>query len=167
MRMPMLHRFLTAAFLTALAVNVLCVAFSGTAAAVEPDEILADAPLEARARSISGHLRCLVCQNQSIDDSNASLARDLRVLVRQRLQQGDTDSMVRAFVVERYGEFVLLRPPLSLATVLLWATPLLLLALIGFAVTLGLRSAGSIPQSTATLTADEQSRLAEILKREP
>jgi cytochrome c-type biogenesis protein CcmH len=95
--------------------------------AVQPDEILPDAALETRARQISGGLRCLVCQNQSIDDSDAPLARDLRLLVRERLKAGDSDDQVRAFLVQRYGEFVLLKPPLSATTLLLWAAPFLLL----------------------------------------
>jgi cytochrome c-type biogenesis protein CcmH len=98
------------------------------AQAVEPGEMLKDPALEARARHISQELRCLVCQNQSIDDSNAELARDLRVLVRERLAAGDSDAAVLAFVEARYGEFVLLRPRLSLHTALLWSAPLLLLA---------------------------------------
>src|SRR6185312_12019767 len=93
------------------------------ALAVEPDEILQDAALETRARRLSGELRCLVCQNQSIDDSNAPLAKDLRLLVRERLQAGDSDDAVLDFIVDRYGTFVLLRPPFELDTVLLWATP--------------------------------------------
>jgi cytochrome c-type biogenesis protein CcmH len=96
--------------------------------AVEPDEILNDPALEARARRISQELRCLVCQNQSIDDSNAALARDLRVLLRERLKAGDTDPEVFAFLAARYGEFVLLRPPFNTHTVLLWLAPFLLLA---------------------------------------
>ena len=95
--------------------------------AVEPGEILKDPALEARARTISQELRCVVCQNQSIDDSNAPLAHDLRVIVRERLTAGDTDSQVLAFVESRYGEFVLLRPRFKLQTLLLWLTPLLLL----------------------------------------
>lgn len=96
--------------------------------AVEPDEILDDPKLEARARSLSHNLRCLVCQNQSIDESDAPLARDLRQLVRERLQKGDSDQDVIDFVVARYGDFVLLTPPLKPTTVLLWLAPLLLLA---------------------------------------
>jgi cytochrome c-type biogenesis protein CcmH len=95
--------------------------------AVEPGERLADPAQEARARRISQELRCLVCQNQSIDDSNAELARDLRLLVRERIVAGDTDAQVLAFVEARYGEFVLLRPPFKLHTLALWLTPLLLL----------------------------------------
>ena len=97
------------------------------ALAVEPGEQLADPPLEARARALSAELRCLVCQNQSIDDSNAPLAKDLRVLVREQIAAGKSDAEVMGFVVARYGEFVLLRPRFSWATALLWLAPLLLL----------------------------------------
>jgi cytochrome c-type biogenesis protein CcmH len=93
------------------------------AMAVEPDEVLSDATLEARARALSKELRCMVCQNQSIDDSEAPLARDLRILVRERLQAGDSDRQVIDFLVARYGEFVLLRPRFSWRTALLWLTP--------------------------------------------
>ena len=93
------------------------------AQAVEPDEIMADAKLESRARVLSGELRCLVCQNQSIDDSNAPLARDLRLLVRERLKAGDSDDAVMKFVVDRYGTYVLLRPPVGASTLLLWLGP--------------------------------------------
>ena len=100
------------------------------AMAVEPGERLADPALEARARAISAELRCLVCQNQSIDDSSAPLARDLRLLVRERLTAGSTDADVMRFLVDRYGEFVLLRPRFTLQTAMLWLTPFGLLALI-------------------------------------
>ena len=99
----------------------------GVARAVEPDEILPDRGLEDRARAISANLRCLVCQNQSIDDSDAPLARDLRILVRDRLKAGDRDAQVVDFVVARYGEFVLLKPRFGPATVLLWAGPAIVL----------------------------------------
>ena len=98
----------------------------GPALAVEPDEILSDAKLEARARAISAGLRCLVCQNQSIDDSNAPLAHDLRVLVRERVAAGDSNKQAIDYIVQRYGNFVLLKPPLQMDTVLLWFGPLLL-----------------------------------------
>jgi len=97
------------------------------ATAVQPDEILSDETLEKRARSLSAGLRCLVCQNQSIDDSNAPLAKDLRVLVRERLVAGDSDEEVMDYVVERYGDFVLLKPPVNSHTMLLWLAPLLVL----------------------------------------
>jgi cytochrome c-type biogenesis protein CcmH len=98
-----------------------------TAAAVQPDEIMTDPKLEARARALSAELRCMVCQNESIDDSGADLARDLRLLVRERLQAGDSDDQIRAFLVRRYGDFILLKPPFKLETWLLWGTPLLVL----------------------------------------
>jgi len=138
-----------------------------TAHAVEPDEILADLVLESRARRLSAELRCMVCQNQSIDDSNAPLARDLRLLVRERLKAGATDAEVRAFLVARYGEFVLLKPPLSTGTVLLWLTPLLVLAGIGVLVAARLR-AGASPAAVAgqQLTEDERRRVEAILARD-
>ena len=103
-----------------------------SAFAVQPDEILKDPVLEARARSLSSGLRCLVCQNQSIDESDAPLARDLRLLVRERLSAGMSDAAVQAFVVARYGDFVLLRPPVNARTLLLWTSPLLIFGLAGF-----------------------------------
>jgi cytochrome c-type biogenesis protein CcmH len=106
--------------------------FAAVAHAVEPDEILADPALEARARALTIELRCVVCQNQSVDDSDAPLAKDIRVLVRERIKAGDTDDEVRAFIVARYGKFVLLRPPLDANTFLLWFGPLIL-TLIGAA----------------------------------
>ncbi|MEX0852130.1 MAG: cytochrome c-type biogenesis protein [Bauldia sp.] len=101
---------------------------AGPALAVEPDELLADPALEARARTLSAELRCMVCQNQSIDDSDAPLARDLRILIRERLAAGDSDQTVLDFLVSRYGEFVLLKPRFAPHTVLLWATPAAVLA---------------------------------------
>jgi cytochrome c-type biogenesis protein CcmH len=118
-----------------LAFALLLVGFAmvGPALALRPDEILPNAALEARARAISAELRCLVCQNQSIDDSDAPLARDLRIIVRERLLAGDSDAQVQSFVVARYGEFVLLRPVIAPHTILLWLTAPLVL-LIGVAV---------------------------------
>ena len=141
---------------------ILFLAFS-PAHAVQPDEILKDPALEARARSLSQELRCLVCQNQSIDDSNAELARDLRVLVRERLAAGDTDAQVLTFAEARYGQFVLLRPRVKPQTLLLWLTPLLLLAGTGFFLYRA-RSRASAPQP-ASLSVAEQKRLDELLKR--
>ncbi len=109
-------------------------ALSGASLAFEPDEVLKDAALEARARALSAELRCPVCQNQSIDDSNAPLSKDLRILVRERLVAGDSDAQVKQFLVARYGDFVLLKPPLGPATVVLWIAPLLLLAITVFAI---------------------------------
>ena len=109
--------------------------FVGSAFAVLPDEVLKDPTLESRARTISQDLRCLVCQNQSIDDSNAPLARDLRVIVRERLVAGDSDKQVFDYVVARYGNFVLLKPPLQADTYLLWAMPfMVLLTALGLAI---------------------------------
>lgn len=131
--------------------------------AVQPNEVLEDTALEARARALSAHLRCLVCQNQSIDDSDAPLAKDLRLLVRERLVAGDSDAEVTNFLVARYGEFVLLKPPFGTHTLLLWLTPLLLLA--GAATGIGWRVAATrrAPAPAAPLTADEQRRLAGLL----
>ncbi len=105
--------------------------FQAPVFAVEPDEELADPVLEARARDISSHLRCVVCQNQSIDDSTAPLARDLRLIIRERLAAGDSDEQVIGFVVERYGDFVLLKPPFQEDTYLLWFGPALILLIGG------------------------------------
>src|SRR6516165_11614270 len=102
---------------------VLLTSITAPAFAVEPDEMLSDPALEVRARALSKELRCMVCQNQSIDDSEAPLARDLRILVRERLTEGDSDQQVVDFVVDRYGEFVLLRPRFNWHTALLWLTP--------------------------------------------
>jgi cytochrome c-type biogenesis protein CcmH len=135
------------------------------AQAVQPDEVLKDPALEARARRLSQELRCLVCQNQSIDDSNAELARDLRVIVRERLVAGDSDAQVLAFVEKRYGEFVLLRPPLRLHTLLLWLTPLILLAGAGVYFYRRARSRPAAAVSApAPLSAEEQKRLDELLR---
>lgn len=134
------------------------------ARAVEPDEVLADAHLEARARAISSELRCLVCQNQSIDDSSAPLARDLRLLVRERLKQGDGDPAVRDFVVARYGEFVLLRPTFGPHTWALWLTPLLVLGAGATGLALAARRR---PRAVAApLTEAERAALDAVLRRE-
>ena len=126
--------------------------------AVEPDEILPDPALEARARAISEGLRCLVCQNQSIDDSAAPLARDLRLIVREHLVSGDSDDAIRAYLVRRYGDFVLLKPPLAPATALLWATPALVL-LVGAAALLRRRRPAA---AARPLTAEEEARVAAL-----
>jgi cytochrome c-type biogenesis protein CcmH len=118
---------------------ILGLALGGVAHAVEPDEILKSPVLESRARAISEGLRCLVCQNESIDDSHAALARDIRLLVRQRLQAGDTNAQVTDYLVSRYGQFILLRPPIEPATLLLWGTPLIVLLLGGGAMVLAAR----------------------------
>lgn len=134
------------------------------AQAVQPDEVLKDPVLEHRAREISSGLRCLVCQNQSIDDSDAPLAKDLRLIVRERLKAGDSNQGVEDYVVNRYGEFVLLRPVLALHTVLLWLTPLLAVLLGGFGIwRLSRRKA---PVAEHGLSAAEQADVAALLRRE-
>ena len=146
-----------------LAALLLC-AWISAAEAVQPDEQLADPVLEGRARAISAGLRCLVCQNQSIDDSDAPLARDLRLLVRQRLTAGDTDAEVRNYLVARYGDFILLKPPFELGTVLLWLTPVLVLGAGAAVLTLRAKRSGGVPDET--LSAEEEGELARILDRE-
>ncbi|MCP1756663.1 cytochrome c-type biogenesis protein [Bradyrhizobium elkanii] len=140
------------------------------ARAVLPDEVMADPAKEARARELSKELRCMVCQNQSIDDSEAPLARDLRLLVRERISAGDSDRQVIDFLVARYGEFVLLKPRLNEHTLLLWLTPPLALLLGGFALwRLGRRKANPAAgggDSAAGLTSDEQARLKRLLAAE-
>ena len=133
------------------------------ALAVEPDEMLVDPALEARARAISKDLRCLVCRNESIDDSGADLARDLRLLVRERLTEGDSDAAVLDYIVARYGEFVLLRPRFSLANAVLWfGGPAFLLA--GGLVAAAFIRRRAAPAPPAPLTAEEQARLDALLK---
>ncbi len=131
------------------------------AVAVEPGEILDDPVLEARAREISEQLRCLVCQNENIDSSNASLAKDLRVLVRERLVAGDSNDEIFAFVVERYGDYVLLKPPLKGTTFILWFSPVILLLIAGSAAFLLLRANG-LRAETVTLDDAEESRLKDL-----
>jgi cytochrome c-type biogenesis protein CcmH len=137
------------------------------ARAVLPSEQLADPVLEARARAISAELRCVVCQNQSIDDSDADLAHDLRVLLRQRLTAGDTDAQAKDFLVRRYGSYVLLKPPFEAETLLLWLGPLAVLALGGVAVGFYFHARqGGGQWAQAPLTPDEQARLDQLLKAE-
>ncbi|WP_050630298.1 cytochrome c-type biogenesis protein [Bradyrhizobium viridifuturi] len=140
------------------------------ARAVLPDEIMTDPAKEARARELSKELRCMVCQNQSIDDSEAPLARDLRLLVRERISAGDSDRQVIDFLVARYGEFVLLKPRLNEHTLVLWLTPPLALLLGGFALwRLGRRKGNptaSGDDSSPGLTSDEQARLERLLATE-
>jgi cytochrome c-type biogenesis protein CcmH len=135
--------------------------------AVQPGEVLADPALEARARALSANLRCLVCQNQSIDESDAPLARDLRLLVRERLVAGDSDADVERFLVARYGEFVLLRPPFGAHTLLLWLMPLLLLAGATAGIGWRLAAARRQPAPPPPLTPDEQRRLSRLLNAPP
>jgi cytochrome c-type biogenesis protein CcmH len=139
--------------------------------AVLPEEILPDPALEARAREISKELRCLVCQNQSIDDSNAPLAKDLRVIVRERLVKGDSDAQVMGFVTDRYGDFVLLKPPFKASTWALWLAGPLFLLLGGWAAARFLRSHAAAksgqPVFEAPLSEEENRRLAALLSNEP
>src|SRR6187431_1889124 len=143
---------------------------SGPALAVQPDEILADPVLESRARELSRELRCMVCQNQSIDDSDAPLARDLRLLVRERIAGGDSDNQVIDFLVARYGEFVLLKPRLSLHTLMLWLLPPLALAGGGLALWFYSRrranAGGAADPSLLHLTEEEEARLQRLLAAE-
>ena len=145
---------------------VLLLCLNLPAHAVRPDEMLKDPALEARARDIGQELRCLVCRNQSIDDSDADLAHDLRVLVRQRLTAGDTDQQVIDYIVSRYGDFVLLKPPFKLDTWILWLGP-------GFILLVGLWGLGRYMRRQAgmagqpPLSADEERRLAQILEERP
>ena len=136
-------------------------ALAGPAAAVTPQEQLTDPALEARARSISQELRCVVCQNQSIDESDAPLAHDLRVLLRERIAAGDTDDQAKDFIVQRYGNFVLLKSPLEGATLLLWFGPLAVLAIGGFGVYRYLR-AHAVPEPTR-LDPAEEAEVAKLL----
>jgi cytochrome c-type biogenesis protein CcmH len=140
-------------------------AFALPAYAVEPDEILDDPVLEQRARDISAGLRCLVCRNESIDESNADLARDMRLLVRERLVEGDSDTEVLTFITDRYGEYVLLRPTTDGINVILWiAAPVLFLIALGSAMVY-LRRRDTAPEPTGEgLSAEEQKRLQELLK---
>ena len=148
-------------------VFLLCITLAAPAVAVNPSEILDDPKLEERARDLSTNLRCLVCQNQSIDDSDAPLARDLRVLVRERLVAGDSNDEVIDFVVARYGEFVLMTPRFAGHTVVLWlAAPVLLLVAGGGLLLLALRRRGVKPAKPKELDADEKQKLARLLSEE-
>src|SRR5688572_15445420 len=135
----------------------------GAAHAIEPNERLSDPALEARARQLSSELRCLVCQNQSIDDSDADLARDLRRIVRERIAAGDSDEAILSYLVDRYGQFVLLRPPLEPATWLLWLGPAAVLLLGAGLLVAFYRSRRREPPAPAELSADEQRRLDRLL----
>jgi cytochrome c-type biogenesis protein CcmH len=153
------------AMTSALALVVLLSVWAGGALAVEPDEMLKDPVKEAEARAISAELRCLVCQGQSIDDSDAPLARDLRLLVRERLQAGDSRQQVMDFMVARYGDFILLRPRFNMRTLLLWTAPLLLLifgATAFFFVIWG-RKENAKDLSPPPLSEAEKARLADIM----
>ena len=140
-----------------LVLLALCVA--APALAVQPSEMLKDPELEARARALSSELRCLVCQNESIDDSDADLARDIRLLIRERITKGESNGQVRDFLVSRYGDFILLKPPFKLSTALLWFSAPLTFLLGGLAIWIASRRR---PAPSAPLTADEERRLAEL-----
>jgi cytochrome c-type biogenesis protein CcmH len=137
--------------------------FLAPARAVQPDEMLADPVLEARARTLSEGLRCLVCQNQSIDDSDAPLARDLRLIIREHLKAGDSDRQIVDYLVDRYGEFVLLKPRFAARTLVLWFGPFVIL-LAGIAIAWSKRSRPSLPAaSEQALSAEEKGRLSRLL----
>jgi len=153
-------------FLLALVLLLSAPVFSW--AAVQPDEMLQNPALEARARTLSQQVRCMVCQNESIDDSDAPLAHDLRVLVRERLEAGDSDAQVLDFLVARYGEFVLLKPRLSWRTAILWGLPPgLLLGGLALLVVAAARRRGRVKEPTPDLTPAEQARLKKILADSP
>ena len=146
----------------ALFTAVLLVLLSfGNAFAAMPDEVLKDTGLEARARIISKELRCMVCQNQSIDDSDAQLAKDLRIIVRERLVAGDSDAAILDFVEARYGEFVLLKPRFNAHTIALWASPFVLV--LAGVLLIWRRKVASADGAPSTLTTDEEARLKRLL----
>ena len=155
-----MRRMLLGLVLVALAIA------TAPAIAVQPDEVLRNPQLESRARLLSRELRCMVCQNQSIDDSDAPLARDLRILVRERLVAGDSDAQVINFLVNRYGEFVLLRPRFQWQTALLWLTPILVLVLGVGAIVLAWRRSSAAPRAATvapeTLSPAEEATLAKL-----
>src|SRR5512139_2173546 len=145
---------------------LLAISISSNVFAVQPDEMLKDPKLEVRARDLSRELRCMVCQNQSIDDSEAPLARDLRILVRERLTKGDSDTQVIDYLVARYGEFVLLKPPFQMQTLLLWAAAPVVLLSGAFALVIGTRrrKSASANVAEAALSGDEQRRIDALVK---
>lgn len=138
----------------------------GVSWAVEPDEMLSDPALEARAREITKELRCVVCQNQSIDDSNADLARDMRLLVRERLKKGDTNEQTLAFLVARYGNYVLLKPPLQADTVLLWFSPILFLVLGALLLRSYFKSMQATEAAPTPLSAAEEASLKKLAEED-
>ena len=149
----------------ALRLFLLLILLPLSALAVQPDEMLADPALELRAREISRNLRCVVCQNQSIDDSDAPLARDLRLLVRERLTRGDSDAQVYDFLVARYGDFVLLRPPVKPSTWLLWFGPLVLLLIGAIAIVVWFRRR-PVPIEDKPMSEEERAKIARLLDGE-
>ena len=134
---------------------------AGAARAVRPDEVMKDPALEARARDLSSQLRCMVCQNESIDDSDAPLAHDIRVLIRDRIAKGESNDAVRDFLVSRYGDFILLKPPFKPETLLLWLSAPLTLALGALAIWAAMRRPR---EPTPALSAEEEERLADITR---
>jgi cytochrome c-type biogenesis protein CcmH len=154
-----------------VALAVMAALHAVPAHAVQPDEILPDAKLEERARNLSRELRCMVCQNQSIDDSDAPLARDLRLLVRERLKAGDSDNQVMDFLTARYGDFVLLNPPMNAKTFLLWVLPAGLLVVGGIVLLLAMRRRSGVATDSgapvAALTAEEEKKIAALLESDP
>lgn len=147
-----------------LGLLALLITLAAPVGAVQPDEVLSDPVLESRARALSKDIRCLVCRNESIDESNADLARDLRILVRERLVAGDSDRQVLAFLVDRYGEYVLLRPPFSAGNLVLWlAAPGLLV--VGGGIALVFIRRRSKPLDSGDLSAEEEARLRDILEQ--
>jgi cytochrome c-type biogenesis protein CcmH len=145
--------------LTIALLGALLASLAGPALAVQPDEVMKDPALETRARALSGELRCLVCQNESIDDSEAPLARDIRILIRERIGKGESNDSVRAYLVSRYGDFILLKPPFKPETLLLWLSPVLTLGLGAAAALYARRRAPSV---TPRLSAEEEARLAAL-----
>ena len=142
---------------------VLAAIASSSSLAVQPEEMLKDPKLEARARELSRELRCMVCQNQSIDESEAPLARDLRLLVRERLTKGDTDQQVLDFLVVRYGEFVLLKPPLESRTIILWALPPVALLAGAVGLVFAMRRRRTVQVEPATLSTEERRKLSTLV----
>ena len=143
----------------ALLLLPLLLALASPALAVQPDEVMKDPALETRARALSSELRCLVCQNESIDDSEAPLARDIRVLIRERIGKGESNDAVRAYLVSRYGDFILLKPPFKPETLLLWLSPVLTL---GLGVAAALYARRRAPSATPRLSEEEEARLAAL-----
>ena len=137
----------------------LLASLAGPALAVQPDEVMKDPAQEAQARALSAELRCLVCQNQSIDDSDAPLARDIRILIRDRIGRGESNDAVRAYLVSRYGDFILLKPPFKPETLLLWLSPVLTL---GLGVAAALYARRRAPSATPRLSSEEEARLAAL-----
>jgi len=157
-------------FLSVVLVAMTFVLFTqGSVRAVEPSEMLDDPKLEARARALSKNLRCLVCQNESIDESNADLAKDLRILLRERLKAGDTDEKAVQYLVDRYGEYVLLKPRFAPHTLVLWIGPFLVLLIGAYALWRARRkvvTALTVRKVEADLSEEERQRLEELLKSE-